>query len=71
MNAITIHPKDKDQESLIKKILKALEIPFEKSESPYNPEFVQKIKKAEESLEKGNYTSVKGQEELNAYLDTL
>jgi len=71
MQVITIHPKNKNQETTIKKILQALEIPFEKSESTYKPEFVEKIKKAEKSLEQGNYTEIKGQDELNAYLNSL
>lgn len=71
MQIITIHPKDKDQETMVKKILMALGIPFEKSESSYNPEFVEKIKKAEKSLEQGNYTKVNGKKELNDYLDSL
>ncbi|MGB3454527.1 MAG: DUF2683 family protein [Moheibacter sp.] len=48
-----------------------MKIPFEKSESSYNPEFVEKIKKAEKSLEQGNYTKVNGKKELNDYLDSL
>lgn len=56
---------------MVKKILMALGIPFEKSESSYNPEFVEKIKKAEKSLEQGNYTKVNGKKELNDYLDSL
>lgn len=48
-----------------------MKIPFEKSESSYNPEFVEKIKKAEKSLKQGNYTKVSGKKELNDYLDSL
>lgn len=44
---------------------------LEKSESSYNPEFVEKIKKAEKSFEQGNYTKVNGKKELNDYLDSL
>ncbi|HUH52246.1 MAG TPA: DUF2683 family protein [Flavobacterium sp.] len=56
MNAITIHPKNKKQEVAIKQILKALEIPFKKTESPYNPEFVEKIKESEQQIKEGKVT---------------
>ena len=55
MEAITIHPKDKEQFTVIEAFLKALKIPFEKSkdESPYNPEFVKKILQGDKDLEEG------------------
>ena len=48
MEAITIHPKDKEQLHTIEAFLTALKVPFKKGkkESPYNPEFIAKIKKA-------------------------
>jgi hypothetical protein len=48
MEALTIHPQNKEQLEAIKSILKALKIPFNKKESPYDPEFVKKIKQAEQ-----------------------
>jgi len=51
MEALTIHPKNNEQLEAIKSVLKALKIPFEKVESPYDPEFVKKIQRAEKNRE--------------------
>ncbi len=55
METIIIHPKDKDQFTIIEAFLKALKIPFEKAkkESPYNPEFVKKILQGDKDLKEG------------------
>ena len=57
MKSITIHPQTKEQIHLFEQLAKALHIPFEKKEekSPYDPEFVARIKKAEK---RGNYTDI-------------
>lgn len=71
MSTITIKPKNKSQEATIKKVLKALDVPFEKSASSYDPELVEKIKEAEKSIEQGNFTEIKGKEELTDFLNSL
>ncbi|HEY5462123.1 MAG TPA: DUF2683 family protein [Hanamia sp.] len=55
MEAITIHPKDKEQLSKVESALKALKVPFvkTKTESPYNPDFVAKIKRSEKAVKAG------------------
>lgn len=54
---IIAHPKTKKQEAAIEAVLKALNISFQKDdESPYNPEFVAKIKKSLAEVKKRNYT---------------
>jgi len=55
MEAITIHPKNKKQYSVIETFLKELKVPFEKTskESPYNPEFVKKILQGDKDLKAG------------------
>ena len=55
MEAITIHPKDKEQFSVVEAFLNALKVPFEKSkeESPYNPEFVKKILQGDKDIKEG------------------
>ena len=55
MEAITIHPKDKEQFTIVEAILNALKVPFEKSkeESPYNPEFVKKILQGDKDIKEG------------------
>ena len=55
MESITIHPQTKDQIETVKAFLKALKIPFQQSmESPYNPDFVKKIKESEASVKAGD-----------------
>ena len=55
MEAITIHPKDKEQLNIVEAFLKALKVPFKKvkEESPYNPEFIAKIKRSEKAVKEG------------------
>ncbi|MDQ0639176.1 hypothetical protein QF042_002741 [Pedobacter sp. W3I1] len=57
---IIAHPKNKKQEAAIEAVLKALNVSFQKEEeSPYNPEFVAKIKARAVSAERGNVTRIK------------
>ena len=57
---IIAHPKNKKQEVAIEAILTALHVSFQKEEeSPYNPEFVAKIKARAASADKGNTIRVK------------
>ncbi len=69
MESIIIRPKNKKQTTAIKNFLKAFDIPFE--QSPYDPEFVAKIKKSEQQIREGKSTTVKTKEELKAFLDAL
>lgn len=57
---IIAHPKNKKQEAAIEAVLKALDVSFQKEEeSPYNPEFVSKIKERMANAKKGNVTRIK------------
>lgn len=58
MEAITIHPKNEEQSVTVKAILKALKVPFKKSESPYNEKFVAMVKKADKDYKKGKGKTV-------------
>lgn len=53
----TVRPLDKAQDKAVKAILDALKVPYEKTDekSPYNPEFVEKIKKSQKDFEEGRY----------------
>ena len=55
METITIHPKNKEQFTVIEAFLNALKVPFEKdkNESPYNPEFVKKILQGDKDKKDG------------------
>lgn len=60
METLKIHTKDKEQLETVKTILKALKVPFETSaESPYDPEFVAKIKESESQAKKGMVKAIK------------
>jgi len=53
------HPKTDEQVNALKAFMQALKIKFEISkDSPYNPEFVAKIKKSEKEFEEGNFKRV-------------
>ncbi|RYE22201.1 MAG: hypothetical protein EOP42_24765 [Sphingobacteriaceae bacterium] len=55
MESITIHPQNKEQLTALEIMLKAMNISFKKEpESPYNPEFVAKIKRGEKAAREGN-----------------
>jgi len=69
MEALTIHPKNKEQMEAIKSVLKALKIPFERKESPYDPEFVKMIQNAEKDR---NYSTVlKTKEDIEKFFEEL
>jgi hypothetical protein len=62
MEVITIHPKNKEQVDALEIILNAMKIPFNKSKtkkSPYDPEFVAKIKRSEKNFSEGKFTTIK------------
>lgn len=72
MEAITVHPENKEQLNALEIIFKALKIPFEKTrvngrpipkkaytQSPYNPGFVAMVKKADEDFKRGKGKTMK------------
>jgi len=69
MEVLTIHPKNSDQLEAIKSVLKALKIPFEKKESPYDPEFVKMIKEAEK--DRKNSIVLKMKEDIEKFFEEL
>jgi hypothetical protein len=60
METLIVHPKSKEQLTALKAIMKALKVDFrtEKSEGPYNAEFVAKIKQSEEDIKAGRTTKI-------------
>ncbi len=57
-NIFIVHPTTSEQENALKAFVKALKIKFEVAESPYNPVFVDKIKKSRKEIEQGDVTRV-------------
>lgn len=69
METLTIHTEDKEQLETVKAVLKALKVPFEVSrESPYDPDFVAKIREGEKEFEEGRSTTIKTTEDLKSFL---
>jgi len=60
METFVAHPIDEAQVKAVKAFFEALQVPYEMehdtSESPYDPEFVAKIKEAQESIKAGKGT---------------
>lgn len=61
METLIVHPKNKEQLTALKAVMKALKVDFtsEKStENPYNSEFNAKIKQGEEDIKAGRTTKI-------------
>ncbi len=58
MDTLILHPKNNEQLAALKAIAKAWKIAFETEKSPYNPDFVAKIKKADEDIKTGRFTKI-------------
>ncbi len=53
METITVHPQTKEQLSALEIVLNAMNIPLKEEESPYNADFVAKIKRGEKAAREG------------------
>lgn len=71
MEAVIIHPKNKEQLAALKAFAKALKMDFETkvTETQYNPEFVKQVLAADKSAKKGNVTRIK--DAKNIWADIL
>ncbi len=58
MVTMIMHPKNKEQVSALKAIAKALKVDFETENSPYDPDFVAKIKESQKQIEDGKYITL-------------
>jgi len=59
MGILIAHPENKEKLDAPKAFMKALKIRFEEEKSPYDAEFVAKIKRSEEDFKAGRYKSIK------------
>lgn len=56
-NILIAHPKNNEQLKALKAFMEALKIKFEMAkESPYDPEFVEKIRKSRKDFKEGKGT---------------
>ncbi len=53
METLIVRPKTKEQLTALKAFIKALKIDFKSEESPYDPEFVEKILQGREDIKNG------------------
>lgn len=61
METLIVQPKNKEQLTALKAIMKALKVDFKtekNAEKPYNSEFVAKMKQAEEDVKAGRTTKI-------------
>ncbi len=58
METVIMHPKNSEQLSALKAFAKALKVEFETSKSPYNADFVAKIKESKKQAEEGHFTKL-------------
>jgi hypothetical protein len=64
MEVLILHPNNKSQLSLLKKLAKEMGVAFETKkyvaeEETYNPEFVAKIMRSRKDFEEGRFTVIK------------
>ena len=69
MEVITIRPENNEQSEAIKAVIKALKIPFEDKESPYDPEFVKKVYDAEKDRQGAK--TLKSDKDIANYFNNL
>ncbi|MEO7215757.1 DUF2683 family protein [Mucilaginibacter sp.] len=53
METLIVQPKTREQLAALKAFVKALKIDYTSSESPYDPEFVEKILQGREDIKNG------------------
>ncbi len=58
MGTLIAHPENKEKHDALKAFMKALKIPFEEEKSPYNPEFVEKIKRSKNEFATGRFKAI-------------
>jgi hypothetical protein len=58
METVIAKPANKEQLTALKAIMKALKVDFTTEKSPYNPEFIEKVSKAEEQIKSGKYRTI-------------
>jgi hypothetical protein len=58
METVIMHPENEEQLTALKAFAKALKVKFETNKSPYNPDFVKKIKESKKQIEDGNFITL-------------
>ena len=58
METVIMHPKNNEQLHALKAFAKALKVEFEISKSPYNADFLAKIKESRQQVDEGKFTTL-------------
>jgi len=59
MGILIAHPESEEKSEALKAFLNAQEIRFEEEETPYDPEFIEKIKRSQKDFKAGRFKAVK------------
>ena len=59
MGTLIAHPENKEKLAALKAFMKALKIRFEEENAPYDPHFIEKIKRSEADFKAGRYKAIK------------
>lgn len=71
MTTLTIETEDEEILKAVKALLKGFDVSFqEKTESPYDPEFVAKIRRSEKQIEQGKTTEFESGTNLSDLVNT-
>ncbi len=62
METVIAKPANKEQLAALKTVLKVLKVDFTTEKSPYKPEFLAKVEKAEEQIKSGKYRKITSSE---------
>ena len=58
METVIAKPSNKEQLAALKAVMKVLKVDFVTEKSPYNPEFLAKVERAEEQIKSGKYKKI-------------
>ncbi|HVW13399.1 MAG TPA: DUF2683 family protein [Mucilaginibacter sp.] len=58
METVIAKPANKEQLAALKAVMKALKVDFITEKSPYDPEFLAKVERAEEQIKSGKYRKI-------------
>lgn len=58
METVIMHPENKEQLTALKAFARAMKVKFETNKSPYNADFVEKIRESNKQVEEGHFTTL-------------
>jgi hypothetical protein len=58
METVIMYPENKEQLTALKAFAKAMNVKFETNKSPYDTDFVKKIRESKKQVEAGQFTTL-------------